>query len=357
MTQRPLYAAAVTIVIPTMNRARFLETYIRTLSETGYAGRVLICDSSDDAEFALATRLLAGAGAEFSIVHRHLPGLGNAQAVNAALEDISTPYSIYMPDDDILIPRTLEVVAKFLDDRPDYGAATGHAVIVPVEDGRIPTSAAYPLRSFEQDSPTERLTSLFSNYSVVHYAVTRTEDFRRTWHAGAQIDERYFSGELLINSLQLVYGRVGQVDSLLVVRQDHPQRVSQQDFFNWIVGEDWGAGVRSFLDIVADALSEAERIDEMTARQTVKRVFSAYMARNMSRLSAKLDGSAVGSGLRARLRRIGWVSAVVRVSRSRLPGGGGQFTLQALRRPGSRFHSDFMPVYNALTASDPKRTQ
>lgn len=356
MTQSPRYAAAVTIVIPTMNRARFLETYVRALAATGYAGRVLICDSSNDTEFALAERLLAAVGAEFPIIHRHLPGLGNAQAVDAALADITTPYAIYMPDDDILVPRTMEMAANFLEGHPDYGAATGHAVIVPVKDGQIPTSTAYPLRSFEQDSPAERLASLFADYSVVHYAVTRTADLRHCWHVGARINERFFSGELLINSLQLIRGKVGRVDSLLVVRQDHPTRVSQQDFFDWVVSEGWGDGARQFLDIVSGALSEASGLSGDAARQVVKRAFSTYLARNMTRLSGRLDQNPGQAGLRDRLRRIGWLRALVRTGRSHAPGETGQFTLEALLRPGSRFHSDFMPVYNALTTNDPPRS-
>jgi glycosyltransferase domain-containing protein len=355
MDQPARYATDVTIVIPTMNRAQFLETYVRALTATGYAGTLLICDSSEESEYARAQRLLADTDATFPIIHHHLPGLGNAQAVNAALADVKTPYAIYMPDDDILVPRTLEAAARFLDDAPDYGAATGHAVIVPIEKGRVSNAAAYNLRAFNQEGPAARLESLFSDYCVVHFALSRAEHFRRCWRAGAQISERYFSGELVINCLHLIYGKVGLVDGLLVVRQDHAARVSQNDFFEWITREGWSEGVRRFLDTISGELAIQGPLSDEAARAAIKQGFWLYLAKHLSHSYGAQYKINHRAGLRSRLRQIHWLWLLVRFIRSRYPGDASHFALEALLRPNSRFHSDFMPVYNALSSNGPAR--
>jgi glycosyltransferase domain-containing protein len=336
--------------MPTMNRQRFVATTLRSLAGTGFAGVVAICDSSDERRFHETAEFAKRLHKRFAVVHRHLPGLENAAAVAAILPEFDTPYAVYMPDDDILVPRTLVLCAEFLGAHPDYSAVTGTAVILPVDDSRVLASAPYKLRGFEENGPVERLQALLADYCVVHYSLSRTPEFKERWLAGAKIRERYLSAELLFNCLHVVDGKVRLLNDLFVVRQDHPTRISSQDFFDWLTGETWSASVRAFLDILCSRVAARAGLEAPAARQAVKKAFWQYLrARSDSSYRSRFE-RAGNSPLRSRAREVRWFRDFVRDARSRSPTETGRLSLEALLRPSSPHHADFLPIYETITA-------
>jgi hypothetical protein len=61
------------------------------------------------------------------------------------------------------------------------------------------------------------------------------------------------------------------------------------------------------------------------------------------------DKSGLRTGLRKLARRIPGVPSTWETVRSFLPGEHNKISLQALLRPSSPYHADFMPIYRAIT--------
>lgn len=336
--------------MPTMNRHRFVATTLRSLASTGFAGVVAICDSSNEQGFHETAEFIRRLQKRFAVIHRYLPGLENAAAVAAILPEVDTPYAVYMPDDDILVPRTLAVCAEFLAAHPDYSAVTGTAVILPVDGGHVLASAPYKLRGFEENGPVERLQALLADYCVIHYSLSRTPEFKDRWLAGAKIRERYFSAELLFNCLHVVDGKVHLLNDLFVVRQDHPARISSHDFFDWLTGETWSPSARAFLDILSSRVAARAGLETAAARTAVKKAFWEYLQASSAASYQSRFGGVEATALRLRAREVQWLRRFVRNARSRAPSETGRLSLEALLRPTSPHHADFLPIYETIRA-------
>ncbi|MEQ9008782.1 MAG: TIGR00180 family glycosyltransferase, partial [Ekhidna sp.] len=169
------YSKNVSIVVPTMNRPHFVETMVRVLIKTNFGGSLILCDSSDDENFLRISRIRNTIDDRFQCIHHHLPNMNAGNAAAEIIPEIVTPYAIYLPDDDLPIPRTLEACAMFLDNYPDYSAVTGHTVMANVQNGQICNSGYYYIRPYEQEKPSDRLHALLSDYCVICFSLIRTE--------------------------------------------------------------------------------------------------------------------------------------------------------------------------------------
>lgn len=338
------YARHVSIIVPTLNRPRFVELFVRSLKRLGFGGKLVLCDSSEAQSFELTAGDLAKLAPTFPIIHEHLPGLGNAEALRAGLRHADTKYCLFMPDDDIPVPQTLERCAAFLEVRSDYAAATGRVAILDVEGSDVLNGGAYYIGRYEQLTPAERLLELLTSYSVVHFSVSRREQFAKRLAVAAEIKEPYLGLEILNNCLHVIDGKIGVVDELFMVRQNHDSRMSRQGFMEWILRDEWGDSLRRVIAAVSASLSNAQPMPADEARQVVTAAVQSYLHR-----ASQSDTNPKFRRLRARMRSIPVLQRRVRNIRSRTPGENGALTLEALLWPGSRYHADFMPVYLAIT--------
>jgi GT2 family glycosyltransferase len=114
------------IVTPTLNRSRFLRATIDSVLGQDYAGlsyAVQDCVSDDG-----TAELLADYGDRVS--WRSEPDAGQADAVNRAFSRIAGDVMACISSDDVYLPDTLHIVARFFARNPEIDVIYGHRIYI-----------------------------------------------------------------------------------------------------------------------------------------------------------------------------------------------------------------------------------
>lgn len=346
---------AITLLIPTLNRSDFVIRYLRYLTETQFDGRLVIGDSSAAGHLARVRRALEAAPPPFEVVHQPAPGLRHFECLRTLLPLVTTPYVMYICDDDLVVPRTLAVCIEFLERHPDYSAASGAALRFQLRGdgahGPLAWTAGYALRDLEAPRACDRVAALFREYVVVAYSVSRTPQFLARWAVEPPLADPHFAIELFPCGLLVAQGKFKQLDQLFVARQIHAARHALPDLFEWVAGPQWHADYAVFRDRIAEELVRQDGLTMAAARAVVKQAVWQYLAAGLSwRLAA--------SRAPARRPPPGWwhhpalrgLRALWHAAQARLPGPRHQMTPWALRRPGSRYAEAFRPIARAIAS-------
>lgn len=351
----------ITLLIPTLNRSDFVIRYLRYLRDTGFSGRVCIGDSSTGSHLERTQQAIKQLGADYEVVHREYPDLKHFECIRAMLPLVTTPYVMFICDDDLLVPGTLDECMRFLDANPDYSAATGAATIFQVHPdgafGEIVSAGEYRLQGLEADAAAERLFALLSDYTVIAYSVARTEQFKARWTARPGFSEEALAVELFPGSMLAIQGKVKRFDRLFVARQDHKQRYLSPDLLDRITAPAWADSYAIFRQLLVEELTR-EGMDQAAAALVVKRAFWAYLMAGLGSKWRSFNAAANGvrevreGRARQVARRIPGVRSVLRRLRA---ARAHPLSLAALLRPGSRYYDDFRPVHQAVTAERPGR--
>src|SRR4051794_8058814 len=106
--------AAVTVVMPAWNAARFIEEALRSILEQTVAPTVVIVvdDGSSDATAALASKLHPSV----RVIAREHNGIGPART--AGVEAATTDLVAFLDADDIWLPQKLERQLALIADDP-----------------------------------------------------------------------------------------------------------------------------------------------------------------------------------------------------------------------------------------------
>lgn len=158
---RILVQGALTIVLPVRSRHQFTPRFLR------HAGHIpVIVAHGDDSTLADYW----------------------AKMINA-LEAVKTRYAMVADNDDFAVPDMLTLCAEFLDDHPDFVAASGRVAGIWIWPDKIAGPFCHRTRLYapfdepaiyDQDQVSERVLAGFRN-SWSYYAVYRTEALRDIW--------------------------------------------------------------------------------------------------------------------------------------------------------------------------------
>lgn len=346
----------VGIVIPTMNRPDFVIRQLAYYADVGYRHTVYVGDSSEPVHVEEVTRAVRRLQGRINIVHIRLPGLNDSQAIKELLYCVKEPYAAFVGDDDFLAAASLERCARFLEAHPDYSTAHGVAAIFGLASsgahGEIAWWSRYGQRAVEHASATKRLIDYLGTYYVTLFSVHRTEDFRREMDAPMQVSDRAFRGELLPGCLSIIRGKAKELDCLSLIRQAHDRRYLMPDAYGWIANPDWLPSYQIFSNCLAEELSQRDGITLEQAREVVKQAFWSYLNRGLMkhwRWRYGKNSTSSGYSWRDLARAVPGLRGGWRKVRSLLPGNNDPFSLEAMMRPSSPYHEDFMPIYRAIT--------
>lgn len=347
--------ALLTIIIPTLNRSEFLIRLLNYFAHTNFKHCIAIGDSSDSFHVEETKEAIKKIGEKLEIVYREYPGLSCYAAQKQLIQSVDTRYIVGLADDDFLVPNGLDRCIDFLENHSDYIAAHGFGVIVSTLKsdelyGKDLIIDNYRQPIIENENAKERLLELLENYSVPVYSVHRTRAFRVMW---SDKIEDYSFGELLPCCLSVILGKIKQLKCFYLVRQDHDKRYLSPDLYDWITNSRWQSSYKIFQDCLTEELSKQESIVLDEAKEVVKQGFWAYLGNAMvkkwqSRYAQ--NGSGLYSELRGLARRIPGLRSAWHKARSFMPGRNHEMSLEALLRPSSPYHDDFMPIYRALTS-------
>ena len=181
LTDQPL----VSVVIPTYNRAHFLEESVGSWLQQSYQNIEVIV--IDDGSTDNTLEVLEQYRGRIKVISQ--PNRGTAAAVNRGLELASGKYFVFFGDDDVALPQRAEVQVRFLENHPDVDFVYSAAVLF-------------------SGSPT-RVLRWFPAAEVAEEEALRTEVLGNVFH-GATIT-------LKTDALRTI----GGMDSSLVRAQDY----------------------------------------------------------------------------------------------------------------------------------------
>jgi len=321
-----------------------------------FTGCICIGDSSEGPQLARMHELVKAAKMDLRIEYGEYPGLSNSHTIAKMLDHVPTEFAALLPDDDFLVPGSLQKCSEFLEANHDYSAAHGKGVMINVEENRVygavTVSGSYNIHSLEQDSGLTRIKNHLADYSVTLFSVHRTSTWRDMYKDVPSIKDAAFADEILPTSHAVASGKIKGLDCLYLVRHVHSGRYQHLNFFDWITSPNWQNSYEMFLDSVTTELVRHENIENEAARDAVKEGLWDYLSKVMHRRwnarypqkSWSIRSAAKGVAKSFPFVKSGWHQA-----RSFFPGRENELSLQALLRKSSRFHADFMPIYEAVT--------
>jgi len=334
----------LTIIIPTMNRSDFLIRLLNYYADTGFKHWLFIGDSSDAYHVEITKNAIRNFEGKLKIIYREYPGLNDAECNQQLSQLVSTPYAVFVADDDFLFPDALEQCISFLEKHENYNSVHGVANIFTLQSsgpyGMFLNSSIYRLPSIDAETASQRILDHLSNYSVTLFCVHRIETWQKMFKHVHEILDKSFGSELLPCCLSVVQGKVKQLDCLYLSRQGHDSRYELPDIHDWINHPNWEPSYKAFLDCLAEELSQQDDITFNKAKDIVKTAFKSYLDKRKENM--------VYANLGKTVRYVPGMKQVLKYFKNKQSGN---LSLPRLLNPKSAYHSDFMPVYHAVTTS------
>ena len=341
----------LTVAIITKNRPDFLERLLDYFASVNYKYYINILDSSGPEGLARAKAAIRELEGKLKITYIEGPELDSIASAKKVVESSATPYTVFLPDDDILVPNALYKCVDFLHANAEYSAACGLGVILRLQPdgpaGEIISLGRYRLPVNEQPSAAQRITDYFNHYSPTLFCVARTDIMKQMYKDTDLFKDNSFGGEIFQSSFLVVCGKVKQLDCLYLVRQDHKRRYMPLATFDWLTQPQWQPSYTSFFKILASKLSEVDGIKKEEAERLIRQAFSGFL---LKALNADMEIEFINPllKLKYRLKNIPLLGALLHYFKTRVLSLD-KLSQQSLLSSYSFYHGDFMPIYRLLT--------
>jgi glycosyltransferase involved in cell wall biosynthesis len=198
--------------MPAFNRAATLERAIESvLAQTFTDFELLVSDnaSSDHTE-AICRRYAAGDGR--IRYTRHPATIRAVDNFRFVLEAARAPYFMWLPADDYVLPRLLELAVAALDARPDVVCAVPRAEFLAADGTRQPAPGSFALLGDVRDNICRYLVDPMDNARF--YGLYRREAVQRVWPGDA-----YYGFDWALAAGTLLYGKHVELPEVLLIRE------------------------------------------------------------------------------------------------------------------------------------------
>ena len=143
-----------------------------------------------------------------------------------------------------------------------------------------------------------------------------------------------------------------KLDCFYMLRQHHDNRSFFTSQYDWITSSDWQASFQKFREYLAYDLANQDGLSIQSACDCIDAAFFGYITNSLTK-SWNASHADAGNWLRKLAGKSRTIKQVWRRVRSFSATETKQVSLRGLLRPSSPYHSDFMPMYHAVTNSDP----
>ena len=240
----------ITLLVVTFNRTYCIERLLKYYVSRNFNQNIIVADASDS-EFISKNKLIYQSVEDvLSLTVKFLKGYSVNDCLKNILDEVNTPYVVLNPDDDFLIPSSLNKMTEFLDDNPSYSGVNGNA-LVQVEVVRnnrrfVKGFGKYEMRSVYGKDPLDRADKLLRNYFGVLFTVFRTEDHKANFRSipGKGI----IASELIPAYRSVLHGNIGHIDLLYLIRSCHENRVHIPRLYEAILDPTWSDNINFFRD-------------------------------------------------------------------------------------------------------------
>lgn len=220
--------AKLTVIIPTYNRAPFLERLLDFAREVRFPFQVQVADSSNEENRKQNEAFVGIHSAALGIGYSHFD-CGLMEKLFRSVESITTPYCCFWADDDFQLPEGLLSCLRYLDQHVDYGSCMGQ--FLSVRCNKADTDVfleTYPSR--DESSAVERVLRWSENFYSNFYAVYRTPlllEMLRAATKASCYERCRIIPEVLMGQMSLLLGRQKMLGELSIVYQMHPSNDSR----------------------------------------------------------------------------------------------------------------------------------
>jgi len=256
----------IAIVIPTLNRSRYLRRALSFYARTDFDGVVYIADSSDDEEATNNKAVVDEYGGSLFISYHWVmaPHDGGAVAqVNEYLHD-SVKYVAFSGDDDFHIGDGLKQCAEFLENNPDYVACHGHRVNFALHNN-VPKllGVRYGYNWDDSFSQLDRLQDYLRTGIALASYLHRKDAWIERYKPCMRIPTRYLGGELVQECTTALLGKVKYLAGVIsfMFYQDNPDRVFSFDktqLFDLINTPDWHVSYNNMLTRLVEFMEKPD---------------------------------------------------------------------------------------------------
>jgi len=343
----------LTLIIPTMNRSDFLIRSLRYYADTNYKYQLCIGDSSDSFHVDRAKKVIEELRDTLNITYLEYPGACIADCIQRLNNQVNTPYTTFIADDDFLVPKSLEMCIKFLEENSDYSAVHGKAAVFSLQSskgayGEFRNVGEYRQRAIEGETASERLLDHLASYSVMLFSVHRTQTWKKLFRDIRVDYDRAFMEELLPCSLSVVYGKVKQLDLLYLIRQGHDQRAFHADSYDWVTGPNWYPSYQIYSDVVTKEIMEQDGKSIEEVRRTAKKAFWLYLNNDLNNIFQRKYEMSRMERIKKCVKKIPILVSFFRMLHS-IKLFSGEMSLTALMSKKSPYHEDFMPIFEVVS--------
>lgn len=202
----------ITILLLSHNNPAHLKRALSYYKQIEFKGRILIADSSRD-EFRQQVRDIVAEAEErlfAPLLLEYDSKLFLSEKIACASQEIVTPYALLAGVDDFFSPQFMYEAMWFLKHNPDYLFVYGKAYGFTFTNNQIfcyYTGYFDKLRSFENQSPLERLRDFFPRYSACFNAVIRTAGLQKISMTTIHFARQLVTSENLYMMLVLLEGK------------------------------------------------------------------------------------------------------------------------------------------------------
>ena len=312
---------------------------------------ISIGDSSRDDVREQTKALIKTYQGKLTIEYTQCPHLNDSQTIKLLIDQVKTPYAVFIADDDFLVPNGLLACVNFLEQHPDYVAAHGRGMIFSLQDsgvvGKLKELGPYRLPILEQDTAAVRLLTHLTHYTVTLFAVHRTATWKMMYASIENIKDKRFT-ELVPCCLSVVQGKIKQIECLYLLRQGHAARYLLPDSFDWLTSPQWQESYQQLLLVLSQGLMHQDNITQAQGLDVVKQGFWCYLNRGLqARYQQKYAKPSTTTLMKEQLKKVpgvsqalGGINRLLTVDRS--------YQLAYLLNKQSVDYQDFKPLYDSI---------
>lgn len=170
----------VSVIIPTYNRAYLLPRAINSiLSQSYQAIEVIVVDDGSTDNTEEVVKQYDERVKYIKLPHTGMSSICNAVSVssNAGIRQASGQYIAFLADDDMLLPRSIEVRARYLINHPEFDLVCANSIMLDPKSRNLIKFDIMPL-AFES-SPLKFMMIDVGNFFFVHSQLIRREVFSK----------------------------------------------------------------------------------------------------------------------------------------------------------------------------------
>ena len=252
------------ILTPTMNRSEFVLRALQYYASIDFRGQLVFGDASGTEERARLHEYIARFENKLRITCHHLEHLpfpNDAFSIKELIDRTDAPYMAYAGDDDLLVPRTLQRCADFLDTHPDFSAAHGIYVTFKLPTagafGKIVETSYQPNHILLSESAAVRWKGYVRHALSTQYYVHRKETWQRMYQHLPKVLSRYLGPEFLPCSISAIEGKIAEIDALSVLFQINPERPfgwNTHSMYSLSCEPAWAPAITGLKTVIVDEL-------------------------------------------------------------------------------------------------------